>query len=189
MEFNDFGICKGICLIQHIERYILRLCLLLPGTWIVWSDILIRRSWHCAHNGTAFEPAVNTLVKNDGYCAIRALEKKFYRFDGANFSDRGYDIDDINLNNIQWAVETFIPVNLKIAVYFSENFTPEGGEVLWVCIDSFIWWDLARQRHSPVILSCIIPRIISYFYFRPLTYEVVFRPSPLISSMSGQLSL
>lgn len=45
------------------------------------------------------------------------------------------------------------------------------------CEYAFIWWDLARQRNSPVILSCIIPRIISYFYFPPLTYEVVFRQS------------
>jgi len=75
----------------------------------------MRIYWHCAHNGTAIEPArkritsaVNKFVKNDGYCVIRALEKNLYRFDGANLSDRGYAIDDMDFNNIQWAVETFM---------------------------------------------------------------------------------
>ena len=76
--FNDLGTCKGIDLIQNIERYIFFLCLLLPSKRIIWSEILMRRSWHCAHNGTAIGRArkhinddVNKFVKHDGHCVIR----------------------------------------------------------------------------------------------------------------------
>jgi hypothetical protein len=78
LGFNDLGTCKGIGLIQNIERYILCLCLLLPSKRIIWSEILMRRSWHCAHNGTAIGRArkhinddVNKFVKHDGHCVIR----------------------------------------------------------------------------------------------------------------------
>ena len=106
---NDLGTCKSIDLIQNIERDILRLRLLLPSTRIIWSDILMRRYWHCAHNGTAIErapkrknSAVNKFVTNDGHCVIhhpniRARERNLYRFDGTHVSDIGVDI---YLNNI-----------------------------------------------------------------------------------------
>ena len=112
---NDLGTCKSIDLIQNIE-----MCLLLHSTRIIWSDILMRKYWHCAHNGTAIErarkrinSAVNKFVKNDGHCVIhhpniRAREKNFYRFDGTHLSDIGVDI---YLNNIQGAVETFMSSN------------------------------------------------------------------------------
>ena len=120
LSSNDLGTCKSIDLIQNIERNILRLRLLLPSTRSIWSDILMRRYWHCTHNGTAFErarkrinSAVNKFVKNDGHCVIhhpniRAREKNLYRFDGTHFSDIGVDI---YLNNIQGAVETFMSSN------------------------------------------------------------------------------
>ena len=57
-----------------------------------------------------FMSTVNTVVKNDDHCVIRqphihALEKNLYRLGGSHLSDTGYDID---LNNIQGAVETFM---------------------------------------------------------------------------------
>ena len=118
---NDLGTCKSIDLIQNIERDILRRSLLLPNTRIACSDILMRRYWLCAHNGTAIErarkrinSAVNKFVKNDGHCVIhhpniRARQKNLYRFDGTHLSDIiGVDI---YLNNIQGAVETCMSSN------------------------------------------------------------------------------
>ena len=43
LESNDLGKVSSYDLIQDIKRDILRLSLLLPKTYIVWSEILMRR--------------------------------------------------------------------------------------------------------------------------------------------------
>jgi hypothetical protein len=71
---------KFFDLISDIVRDILRIKLLLPNTKVVWSNILMRRYWHGADDGTAVERArkrVSCAVKKElipeGFCVIRHL--------------------------------------------------------------------------------------------------------------------
>ena len=111
---NGLGKGKSCGLIIDIGR----IRLLLPNTRIIWSEILMRRYWHVAKgDGKIIEKirkrvncAVNNLIKNEGHYGIkhpniRASEIELYRFDGTHFSDIG---NDIYLNNLQGALETFI---------------------------------------------------------------------------------
>ena len=97
---NDLGTIKSADLIEDMKRDLLRMRLLLPEVRIIWSDILMRRYWHAADNGTAMELArkrVNLAIKNylkDDNCSavinhpnIRAREKSLYRFDGTHLTD------------------------------------------------------------------------------------------------------
>jgi hypothetical protein len=75
---NDIGTIKTFNLIENIETDILRLKLLFPNCRIIWSELLMRRYWHNAKKGTAFEKArkrVNCAIKNfvlsEGNCEIR----------------------------------------------------------------------------------------------------------------------
>ena len=115
---NDLGKGKSCGLIIDIKRDIGRTRLLLPNTHIIWSEILMRRYWHVAKgDGKIIEKirkrvncAVNNFIKNEGHYVIkhpniRASETELYRFDGTHLSDIG---NDIYLNNLQGALETFI---------------------------------------------------------------------------------
>ena len=115
---NDLGKGKSCGLIVDIKRDIGRIRLLLPNTRIIWSEILLRRYWHVAKgDGKIIEKirkrvncAVNNFIKNEGHYVIkhsniRASEIELYRFDGTHLSDIG---NDIYLNNLQGALETFI---------------------------------------------------------------------------------
>ena len=118
---NDLTSIKFFDLISDIVRDILRIKLLLPNTKVVWSNILMRRYWHGADDGTTVERArkrVNCAVKKElipeGFCVIRHLnirarEKNLHRYDSTHLSDAG---NDIYLNNIQGALEYF-PVSDK----------------------------------------------------------------------------
>lgn len=114
---NDLGVVKSWQLFSDIECDLLRLHALLPNVTIIWSDILQRRYWHNANNGTSVEKArkrVNLLVRNFvlsiggcviRHCNIRARERNLYRFDGTHLSNTGIDI---YLNNIQGALESIL---------------------------------------------------------------------------------
>jgi hypothetical protein len=78
----------------------------------------MRCYWHVAKgDGKIIEKirkrvncAVNNFIKNEGHYVIkhpniRASETELYRFDGTHLSDIG---NDIYLNNLQGALETFI---------------------------------------------------------------------------------
>ena len=118
---NDLTSIKSFDLISDIVRDILRIKLLLSNTKVVLSNVLMRRYWHGADDGTAVERArkrVNCAVKKElipeGFCVIRHLnirarEKNLHRYDSTHLSDAG---NDIYLNNIQGALEYF-PVSDK----------------------------------------------------------------------------
>ena len=98
---NDIGVTKTVELNADIKRDLLRLKLLIPNTILIWSEILMRRTWHCAKLGKSLEASrkrVNTAITNfinaeDHYCIknpnIRATEKDLYRYDGTHLSDMG----------------------------------------------------------------------------------------------------
>ena len=78
----------------------------------------MRRYWHVSNgDGKSIEKirirvntALRNCVKKEGHCCIshpniRANEKSLYRFDGTHLTDSG---NDILLNNLQGALETFI---------------------------------------------------------------------------------
>lgn len=115
---NDLGKKKGCELINDMKRDLLRLHLLLPNTKIVWSDILMRRYWHVAEkDGKVIEnmrlrvnSAIRTFIRKEGHCIlrhpnIRSNELRLYRADGTHLTDLG---NDIYLNNLQGALETFL---------------------------------------------------------------------------------
>ena len=122
---NDLGIMKSKELIENIRLDILRLRILLPDIYLVWSEILPRRYWHFADNQADMDQTrkrVNVAVKaiftnqiDHGFVIrhpnIRFQERNLYRYDGTHLSDVG---NDIYLNNIQGALELFANSNSRV---------------------------------------------------------------------------
>ncbi|VDI31239.1 Hypothetical predicted protein [Mytilus galloprovincialis] len=122
---NDLGLIKGKELIEQIRLDIIRLHVLLPNLFLVWSEILPRRYWHLAENQVAINSTrkrVNAAVRNifkeelnHGLVIchpnIKVQERNLFRHDGVHLSDIG---NDVFLNNVQGALESFASSDRRV---------------------------------------------------------------------------